>query len=374
MNMASYFTTIHATELVFGFIEIFIIIPFLIYSFICLRKHINEVYFNRRGKTITISWFISLTIYNLMLIIIIISYLFYNKSLESFIFSSIISSTVHHMIGSSFIWMNLSRCWQLYYNKKYYQGLQNAKWRSKINENETDFYVKYRTTIGNYKTIYCIATLLWLIDGFIFYAMSTFFACPHCEIFAEFPSYLIFYLFSTIILCLCRIDDIFFIRKELIYIISFQAFGSLLSFVLNICIIYCITCNINHIMFKNIIPAFIGCIISMGIIYFGVHWVIKKNVARREQQRLYQFHNQMNDNNTNNYDMIPLKEILTDKFALDMFMQHLVREFSIENVLYLIETVNFKKLMIKLGYIDEDIVPFQFLENIHKKQGRSQSF
>ncbi len=51
-------------------------------------------------------------------------------------------------------------------------------------------------------------------------------------------------------------------------------------------------------------------------------------------------------------------------------------EFSVENVLFLIEAANFKRLMIKLGYIDEDVVPFDFLENVHahKKNGRSASF
>lgn len=153
--------------------------------------------------------------------------------------------------------------------------------------------------------------------------MSTYIGCPHCEIFAEFPSYLIFYIFASIILFSSRIDDLFFIRKELIYIIIIQVIGTILSFILNITIIYCQECDVDDIRVKTFIPAFLGCVVSTGIIYFGIHWVIKKNMIRNEQQRLYQFH-RATDEETD-ADTIPLKEILTDKNALDLFMQHLVR-------------------------------------------------
>ena len=53
------------------------------------------------------------------------------------------------------------------------------------------------------------------------------------------------------------------------------------------------------------------------------------------------------------------------------------REFSVENVLFLIEIVNFKRLMVKLGHIPEELVPFEFLEAMNRgttKFGRTSSF
>ena len=153
-------------------------------------------------------------------------------------------------------------------------------------------------------------------------SMSSFFNCPHCEIFAEFPSYLVFYIFASIILFSARIDDLFFIRKELIYIITIQVIGTILSFILNIMIIYCPQWDVDDLIFKAILPAFLGCNVSAGIMYFGVHWVIKQNVARNQRQKLYQFHRATDDNDHNT---IPLREVLTDNTALDLFMLHLVR-------------------------------------------------
>lgn len=168
--MSSFSTIDHIIEIIFASIDTLFILPFIAYSAYKLHQHINELYFTRRGKNITIAWFISLSIYNLMLIIIILSHFLYdnNHHISEFIFFSPIATTIHHMIGSSSIWMNLSRCWQLYYNKKYYHALQSAKWRNKINQNDINFYVKHRSTLGNYKTIYSIATVLWILDGFIF--------------------------------------------------------------------------------------------------------------------------------------------------------------------------------------------------------------
>ena len=244
-------------------IQVFLILPFLIFSIKRLLQVIDCVYFKRRGRKITIAWFGSLCAYNVILFAYMFAYL---NGIESF--ETELTALIHHGVGSLFIWINLSRCWQLFYNNKYYEALSSKKWRSYINPSETSWFLQHRKSAGNYPIIATTCICLWLFDVFAYCSLAyvcvlstlkliAFFFClknccclfvyfisfsQHCKLcvlWAEFPAYTLFYILAIFILNQSKISDLFYIKQELIAFIVVMIVGSIISFILSLWAVEC---------------------------------------------------------------------------------------------------------------------------------------
>lgn len=276
----------------------------------------------------------------------------------STIFATHWASLLHHGVGSLFIWINLSRCWQLFYNNKYYEALSSKAWRSYINPKESNWFLKHRHTIGNYPIISGACISFWLFDVFAYCFLAFLVDCSRCIIWAEFPAYGLFYILAILIIQQSKISDIFYIKQELKLFIAIMILGSIFSLLLNLWTIECDKIDdnklsgtwycsdekvtVNTIQNSNkdydnsfnfilafIAPGFVGCLVSCIVVFIGIHWVVIKNKQREKMENMYKrtWLDDRDDDTSmstvqNRY--MTLKDVLEDRRALEMFMQHLI--------------------------------------------------
>ena len=282
-----------------------------------------------------------------------------------------------------------------------------------INPHETNFFLRHRQNIfGNSKLNIIPFVIIWAIFGipYIFEAIRALSIDFNGHTFLSrviiFSQGLLMILFYIIISCkIPKFDDIWHIRDELMIAIKITAFGTLLYFLIAILFsASLVERSLNWILITSIAAciAMCGCYsllfyplrkfrlptnISSAYKLFQKH---KKNAGsvddksheasvssengNSKKQSLFAASG-LDDLDRNEKKKIfnQLKAILRHKDGFGLFCNHLMHEFSIENVLFFLETHQWLKYIIfkakcdqtndvKIADIDDSLMGIKFAE------------
>eukprot|EP01084_Bolivina_argentea_P149659 261409_1 len=283
---------------------------------------------------------------NAATITVIISFLFFAISVIH-LSPLIITLTTILWTSSVFIWIFLfvTKNWMIYYQYKWTFYIQQSQWQQIINSNITDTNIKQNWFISNNKTygqlkfifklfgttaICCciVSGSIWsfmqLVDSFILHVAVS--GAVTIVIYIPWLSLYAFCVWNT-----PKLNDPFKIHWES------RTHAKLLLLTIpnpTICIIYIVVSGDMTAPF--FIASFIGSLILFSLIFVSTVYIPKKLSAQNQQDW------QIAD------DGITLQMVLSDETTLNLFMNHLSTEYSMEILLSAIEIMQYQNYVKKL--------------------------
>eukprot|EP01084_Bolivina_argentea_P049554 91125_1 len=307
-----------------------IYLPFTTYLLYNLWKHRRNSYFRKRNP-------------KLLFAIVIFSFLIYtntvllwqgyHSALCVLTFCKSIPQQISKIIITSFLYglylTSSVRVWLLYFNLRWSEEIKLSEWVKQINISsiENNFFLKYKSTpIGSFKK------MKWYILIFYFILISIFSAivCYDVSLFAEMNGVSIFMVFTFQIVILYRTkNDVFYIRKEMVICTAIW---------LMIAAYYAITIPLklhDKYMFVTILTPYIafigGILINAASILYPLYHLHNMNFT--EGIRLSE---------AGNCSLLWTEYVSSCRNNFDNFMNHLVKEYSVENLLFILEVMQFK--------------------------------
>ena len=251
------------------------------------------------------------------------------------------------------------RLWLVYYDVGFANASLNVSWKACISSDiatlkKERWYMKHKSTLGNISYItyrFIIIYIIWTTCTMIAVYVYTF-GVTQLRIGGAFAS--ILYLGAVIfIMILPRkipdFSDNFYVCKE----------AKLMAFYLRIAVVTYIACYIiNVVVGQSVITwmliEFVGVISAFICPFISTFWVLKQ--VRSKSIIVPDSSFQVDPDTPATPDLtqdLELEDVLGREDSFSAFMQHLIREFSMENLLALIEFVQFKNLVISTFNIDK---------------------
>eukprot|EP01084_Bolivina_argentea_P193608 332145_1 len=287
-----------------------------------------------------------------------------------FIFFDILNDILFTPFYTIAVMMILLRYWMIYYDIHLAKSALNKKWKQIINASalqEEEWWIVNINTYGNLLYMMkrsIIIAIIWIIIFFI----SSLIVSPFKL--TTFPAYsYVFILFSLtsvilIVIIWKRIpyfnDNIYLYRE--IKIILYLWFSSLGAYAIAIIIETFTGPNLFTLTFQYL--ASISGMFSIN--FLSTFWVIQHlqikeddheySISRTVDQQMRQLSDVVGVSKLNKQKTKRLFDILSDNDLFDLFMQHLIREFSHEILLAFVELVQYKSHLIeKFGINVNDI-------------------
>lgn len=245
---------------------------------------------------------------------------------------------------------NALRYYMIYYDMNFLNSSKDLQWKKYINSSletlqKENWYISHRHNLGNETFMIKLMSIIIFIPasicmilrilGHIVYNDSSYiYAAQFFDIvFYTFPSLLGFFIFYKT----PSFSDTIFIHQEMKYIVIISA--TLLS-LYAICVI--IGLSSNHIVAQLIwylVPSFCGIIVFFSFGFISTYWVLKmiRDTHRHVNNKYYNddelqngraIHSVHTSADTSIYSDLSLRIILTDPQLYVLFMQHLMRELS----------------------------------------------
>eukprot|EP01084_Bolivina_argentea_P166979 289877_1 len=283
-----------------------------------------------------------------------------------------------HISTMSMNYFLVYRAWFVYYNIKCNQSLEDEEWRSHIDTEKLNisWHIKNRSTCGNPKYVATFLFSIWLI----FCVLGTLLVIISTDKMSAIPMTLSL-MFSLVLLIVitCKMpkyDDYYNLRKECQMIsicsISLIILAIIWTLLLNAQIghwswilfnsLHCCEINVFAILtffwvFKQFkLPSFI-CNVSqyehtLNLEKYVDHDHDLHNVSVRSGAGSISSA-KSNSKPTKKMGLKPFFDVLKDDELIHLFAKHLLKEFSIENILFLIETHQFIQCIINQIDIDK---------------------
>eukprot|EP01083_Nonionella_stella_P025547 70316_1 len=302
----------------------FALLPLCSYWIYQLYGHKNELFVQKRNLKMTLALNFSLLLFSIM-------------------------SCVFAM--GTFLYSLICKSWIIYYDYQYIMMRLSLQWTSIINatSHSTNWFLRNRTTFGNLNWIGLrLAVLFIVLSALAFFSIFMMFSAVH--LFALIG--LLLFIASTVlpftayIVILCKTpssqkySDSFFIHWESKLIAKFLAILILLfsiGFGIAILVFMFVADLLPYYtaVWGALIPSYIAV-----MIYASTKLIINKNDSSLDKHhRLERLDSLSNQDHA--LDRIPaaqrLYAILADTDALNLFMLHLTKEYSMEILLSFIE-------------------------------------
>ena len=244
----------------------------------------------------------------------------------------------------------LARYWLIYYDFRFTDSWLNLKWKECISSSmtvlsEDKWYISHRSTYGNAS---------WIIKKFIkisgFMVFGSFMALSlqisdiiNIQLWHEFNVIVFATILSVLIMVVCKwqptFSDSIYLYKEMKTV---AVCWLLLLSMYAICVIIWYFIDSIYII---LIISFVGIMANFILTFLSTFWVMQQMSRRRRESSVY------------DKGELDLYEILRNDVLFDAFMQHLIKEFCMENLLALIEFTQFKKHIIETFNINsEDLI------------------
>eukprot|EP01084_Bolivina_argentea_P066107 120504_1 len=240
-----------------------------------------------------------------------------------------------------FIWgffdLLVIKSYLLFFTFQYHKSIENFIWKKEINEQWSDFYIRNKNTWGNFSYLirwvlipYILTIIIQTVGGvyfleymFIFYAIVLFTPILLLIIFAYYMG---------------KFIDIYGIRKEIIGQILTLLFGAILYFI----IARIVRANVDSETYakapiNTIIVGIIFGTISISSVYYPLRLI------RNQYLKVISNHANPSQNiiiNTSCFS--ELLDTIKDSDLLSLFMQHLIKEFATESLLFIVEIIQIK--------------------------------
>eukprot|EP01084_Bolivina_argentea_P078276 142006_1 len=221
----------------------------------------------------------------------------------------------------------------LFYQHRYHDSIQNMCWKTNINSSWCDWYVQNINTWGKFSYIIRWILVPYLIAIIIETMNETVFGVLFMFIFHLIVLVIPLSLFVFFVARLRSFYDIYGIRKEILGQIAAIIITGFVYFIVNF--LFKSVCGS-----KRCIDAATGyfgsfaIIVSFGIVgissvYYPLYLLNKQQIQTPNGQ-------------SPSSKMTNLVSITKDSKLLSLFMQHLVKQFCTESLLFVIETVQIK--------------------------------
>eukprot|EP01084_Bolivina_argentea_P069000 125587_1 len=346
--------------------------PICIYCFIQFYKHRNNIVLKKRHSTITIYFliggFATLTVFDPLIILLYSNTIFDYDTYDNYMFYPMYLTVTASFY--TFIWKQ----WLYYFDTNFAKATLNKQWTQFLNKKtaENNWFILNKKTFANNSLFHKAIPVLLLI---IFITTIIWeFILPTNLTFINFVTLVtvaFWVIFGAVVLSVIRcktpkMEDSFFIRQELSYFIYISA-AMILCVLFNYALGNFVFSNSNYTIASVAINYFILATIITIFGYISTLWVIKKNKLWINIINL----NMLEMSTKDEYDTNPknarniwtemnLNKALKSEKIFDRFMQHLIKEFSSEIILSMIEFSQFKN---KLYDFAVSVNYFEFDEN-----------
>eukprot|EP01084_Bolivina_argentea_P247490 414049_1 len=293
--------------------------------------------------------------------------IFVNANLEEIVGKTTIMLTARlsrftYVMVSVVIMCGLWRFWLIFYELKIAHTLSHNEWKKHLNSTiaKNNWFINNRRTYGSQKYIQKIMIISWVIFSIIRIIMFQLFMFHQtlnslCRS-IDAVLYLLPIVLVLIIGCKApSIQDKFYLRQEitrycLIVIISILIY--IVSIILN-------RLNVVEEYWIKFVMCNIVSLSAFALVMTQTWWItykIRMDPIYQDAQQHPLYHIEMNDIPKN---QITMRSYLSEQQGFESFVQHLQKEFSLEIILFLIETNQFKTLLkmkqstLRLTRIDE---------------------
>eukprot|EP01084_Bolivina_argentea_P149660 261411_1 len=339
---------------IFCYISEVVIVFYSIYSIMKTTSHNHQTWMKKRNTSL----FYAL---NVSTLTVISSAIFWGICWihGSFVMTSLATALYTF---STFIWIFMlsTKNWLIYYQYKWTSYIKQTKWQQIINPTvlDTDIYtarnwfISHHQTYGQLKYVFklfgsvgicsgIITTSLWLLTA-AFTTYSLHITISTCCMFILYTPWILLYVFCA--LNTPALDDVYKIHWE-----SNMHAKSLCLTVPNA--IIAITFRDTKAIF---VAVFSGSIILFSMIFISTVYIRQKlstPIMRLKSVQSIDTNQQIDDN-------ITLQMVLSNEKSLNLFMNHLSTEYSMEILLCCIEIMQYQ------NYVKEFITDFGNVEDV----------
>ena len=235
------------------------------------------------------------------------------------------------------------RLWKLYFD--YNRSLQSLSmvWKQQItkpqNDNNNEYWTFKYKCLGSNKVLFTLYAVLFLTIMAYLTCTIIFMQNRHLQSYAQWIGILPCLFLLLLIFKIRKCRDQFLIQKEL----TLFAMTNLFAFIFYSAVIVPLL-GVSSILRIIIVNITMGTL-CYAYCYISTVWVIHK------YNKLTKETNVINSNTP-----MTLEQILTIKDGFDMFADHLVRQFCIENLLFLFEMMLVKNQLISKQLLDAEDV------------------
>eukprot|EP01083_Nonionella_stella_P117693 351033_1 len=297
----------------------------------------EEALQNRKPEIVLIMGYLAVIYMTLKPIVILLIFGVIN---DPFIMShgSTFTYTFVTILTLPIFYLSIYRGYKIYFDIQFNQALQDAEWRMFINPTETNWFLKNKTKWGDGKRvaiilliIYCTFSLVgiirtWFIVG-IADTISRYILGVH---------FLILTSFGLILYCkFPAFDDVWCVRKEIQ--LSSLSTSVVVFIYLGFTAIFKLQPDSPYYVFV----LYMAIVVTMLPILSSMLWVFRQfnlpwNIFDLGKHRQLKHHSQYADRE--GADVHKIRHILQDDNGFNLFARHLTKEFSMENMLFVLET------------------------------------
>eukprot|EP01083_Nonionella_stella_P020393 56537_1 len=262
-----------------------------------------------------------------------------------------------------YLLLEYMRLWLLYYDYNYALHTLALKWKQQILKEETNIPWTHRYRwLGNVKILSIITSVLSVLFVLIIVCGEVFYGQTYSS-YMQLVPLLCTLLMMVIAFKVRKCRDEFMIQKE------FRIYGiSLIGVIVLYIILQMVSTagtNLRYILF-NMFTCF--CCYIMAFV--STHWAITQfNAQRNKHQPLLDETNLNKSVDEVQKDVesrLSLEDVLSSRDGFDVFANHLVREFSIENLFFVFEMVQLKKELMKHRLITEQDIGAMIAMDFHR--------
>eukprot|EP01083_Nonionella_stella_P014209 39945_1 len=281
-----------------------------------------------------------------------------------------LENALARLIANTLQWyflLEYMRLWLLYYDYQYSLHTLALKWKQQILKEETNIPWTHRHRwLGNVKVLFLITAICGpvIILGIILVLVHSPVGQGYVEL-AEAVVPMMWLLFSLVVAFKVRkCRDEFMIQKE------FKIYGiALASAIIEYGIIQIVCAAVGDRNVQILLMNMYTCTCCYLMSFISTHWVIKQYNAQQLRLKVA-LTRQLSDKSV--IDMVKsrwtLEQVLSTKDGFDSFANHLVREFSIENLFFVFEMVQIKNDLVTQGLVDLDDIGVVIAIDFHRVQ------
>eukprot|EP01083_Nonionella_stella_P072977 197022_1 len=278
---------------------------------------------------------------------------------STFVYSFVI------ILSVPIFYLSIWRGYKIYFDIKFNQALQDEQWRMSINPLETNWFLKHKPTWGDgqrvaviLSVIYCIfasmsITRTWFIVGAVD-AISRYILGVHVLILTSFLL-ILYFKFPAF-------DDIWGVRKE-IQLSSLSTSVVVLIYIGSAGILKIESDSPYYmfVLYMAIAGTMFPILSSMLWVFrqFGLPWNIfglSKHLRHQNRVKVelpvlntFDLSNHLNSSfEGGDDDRVRMRHMLQHENGFNLFARHLTKEFSMENMLFFLETQQWIKFILRL--------------------------
>ena len=291
-----------------------------------------------------------------------------HKDNVSYVILSVLNDLLFNPFFNFTVFLTLIRYWLIYYDIKFSKCNLNLEWKQCISSNikvlsKEKWYIQHRSDYGNQSWLLKRLLIVPIISSLttMTLALCWDFGILNQQLW-HWPNLFVFITTMILILWLSRklfnakFDDNIHLYKEA-RMISFAWIISICLYAIASIITFITKERVLWILFLSTISGMVGGFVTT---FVSTWWVVRQVQRMKRDDEQLSLHMQSSQ--------LSLKEILKEKKSFKLYMKHLIKEFSMECLISLIEFIQFREHIIQVLDVDDaevmDSVEYRFPENV----------